>query len=378
MGANPTIPNTFAPLTGQVQLSLLDGNFTALTNYLSSPDNRVVVGVDSGSANSYVITTTQILSAYNFGTLVSFSPVNTNTSSCTINISGVSTVALSKLKGGAIAPLVSGDIVAGLPAIVQCTGSQWILINPAAGFGALPLNYITGLTLNNNGTNPTYAIDVATGTARSDDNTADIALNSALTGKSLNATWASGSSAGMLDTGTKGSSTTYHIFAILNPTNGNVDILASLSVSSPTFPTGFTKKRRIGSILTDGSSNIRAFIQSGKRFMLSNNIVELAFVSGSTTPATITCSALPNGINVIGIFAASLQWTGGSGTLSAAFYDPALGDGTQPGLILAGPGQFDAAQVQSRVSTSRGLRWVSSANGNGVSLSTQGWDDYAL
>src|SRR3990167_1953787 len=58
---------------------------------------------------------------------------------------------------------------------------------PAGGSG-LPAGHIYGLTLSNNGTDPTNDIDIATGKARDSTDAVDISLASALT-KQLDAAW---------------------------------------------------------------------------------------------------------------------------------------------------------------------------------------------
>lgn len=99
-----------------------------------------------------------------------------------------------------------------------------------ASGGGMPQNYITGLILANNGTDATNDIDIAIGSARDSTNAADMVLASALT-KQLDATWAVGTNAGMLDVGTVGN-LTYHLYLIKRSDTGVVDVLASLSATN--------------------------------------------------------------------------------------------------------------------------------------------------
>jgi hypothetical protein len=93
---------------------------------------------------------------------------------------------------------------------------------------------------------------------------------------------------------------------VSNPTTGVSKPLAILGTSGtapdPTslLPSGYTKFKRAGSILTDGSGNIRAFTQFGNYFKYATGISDLngSFVAGSTTPQVST----PLGINALGIF----------------------------------------------------------------------------
>lgn len=95
---------------------------------------------------------TPALTAYTAGMIVVFTPANSNTGATTLNINSLG--ALDVQKGNAAA-LVSGDLVAGIPAVlVLDTGADdWILINPQTfnGVGATlsgALSVTGALTLN--------------------------------------------------------------------------------------------------------------------------------------------------------------------------------------------------------------------------------------
>jgi hypothetical protein len=105
-----------------------------------------------------------------------------------------------------------------------------------------------------NGTDTDHDIDFGAGVFQFDDGSGQ-AVVSALT-KQIDAVWAAGDNVGGLDTGTVAIDTTYHLFAIYNPTTETSDFLFSASVSSPTLPSGYTKKKRIAALITDGSANI--------------------------------------------------------------------------------------------------------------------------
>lgn len=59
-----------------------------------------------------------------------------------------------------------------------------------------------------------------------------------------------------LDTGSLSADTNYYIFVIYNTSSGVSGVLASLSATAPTMPSGYTYKRFVGMFRTDGSSNI--------------------------------------------------------------------------------------------------------------------------
>jgi hypothetical protein len=122
----------------------------------------------------------------------------------------------------------------------EATGVQWVA-TASTGF---PPSYISGLTYANNATDATNDIDIATGAARSSDDTEDLVLASALT-KQLDAAWAVGTAAGGLDTGAIGNSD-YYIHLIKRTDTAVVDVLFSLSPTAPTMPADYTKRRLIG------------------------------------------------------------------------------------------------------------------------------------
>jgi len=135
------------------------------------------------------------------------------------------------------------------------------------GGGEVPRGVPAGLTLINSVTDPNSHIVITVGSAATSDNAELVQLTSPLS-KSLNATWVAGDDNGGLDTGVKQVKKGYHVFAILNPTTKVTDGLYSLSAANPVLPSGYTKFRRLGTVLTDGSGNIVLFHQIGCWFYL--------------------------------------------------------------------------------------------------------------
>jgi hypothetical protein len=103
--------------------------------------------------------------------------------------------------------------------------------------------------------------------------------------------WASGTGNGSLDTGTIAASTGYSVFAILSTDFSKSDILISLSLNSPTLPTGYSYFRHIGSFVTNSSSQIIPFWQHGNRFIfLAQQVDRAVAVFESTSRITVTVS----------------------------------------------------------------------------------------
>lgn len=137
-------------------------------------------------------------------------------------------------------------------------------------------------TMANNSSDANNDIDFSAGFCY--DTSTNAKITSTAITKRLDAAWAAGNNQGGLDTGSKASSTCYNCFAI-SKAGGTSDFLFSTSSTSPTMPTDYVNKRRIGAIKTDGSGNIVQFIQDSDRFYYVTPIFD---VSTSTLGATST------------------------------------------------------------------------------------------
>jgi hypothetical protein len=131
----------------------------------------------------------------------------------------------------------------------------------------LPKGTISGCGLAMNGVDAVNDIDIGSGACRSDDDLADITLTTGLT-KQSDAAWAPGNNVGGRDTGVTADGWWY-VYAIKNPTTGVSDVIFTLTRGSPTMPSGFTLKKRLGQIRRV-SGAIRSFGQRGDRFIWSN------------------------------------------------------------------------------------------------------------
>jgi len=155
--------------------------------------------------------------------------------------------------------------------------------------------FLWGLTLSNNATDATNDIDIAAGEAASTEtNPTLMVLSSALT-KQLDAAWAVGTNAGGLDTGSI-ANTTYFVWLIRRSDTGVVDALFSASASSPTMPSNYDQKRRIGCIVRT-SGAIKAFLQDGDQFMWKSAVADISATNPGTSAVTRTLT-LPVGIRV--------------------------------------------------------------------------------
>ena len=159
--------------------------------------------------------------------------------------------------------------------------------------------FIYGLELAN-GTDSDHDIDFTTGQATDDTNAVSMSFSSAIT-KQFDATFAEGTAAGGMASGESlPTSGTIHIWAIAKA-DGTTDFFANnhaTSGLSPTLPSGFIYKRRIASLITDGSANIRGFSQRGDEFLLSTVAAESNDSDPGTSAYLKTLTHVPAGVKV--------------------------------------------------------------------------------
>ena len=72
------------------------------------------------------------------------------------------------------------------------------------------------------------------------------------------------SGAGGLDTGSEANSTWYYVYLIRNVDTGDLNLLLSLSSSSPSMPSGYTQSRLIGAVYNLSTGDFRIFFQKGR------------------------------------------------------------------------------------------------------------------
>lgn len=85
----------------------------------------------TGSANAYVVTPAQALTAYVTGERYSFRANFTNTGTATLNLSALGAKAIKKMTAAGKADLASGDIQSGQPVTVEYDGTDMVMVTPA-------------------------------------------------------------------------------------------------------------------------------------------------------------------------------------------------------------------------------------------------------
>lgn len=243
----------------------------------------------------------------------------------------------------------------------------------------MPQGIVAGLTLSNNGTDANNDIDIAPGTARGNGVTV---TNSATLTKRLDAAWTVGNGNGGLDTGSKAASATYHVHAIRRNSDGVFDALFSTSATSPVMPTGWTRVQRLGAVMTDGSGNIRAFIQTGNEFRFNTADPTPDYAgTGNRAKAPLTCT-LPNGIRVQGIFRVSIRGANGDYAVRARLFDGANTNiATDISTYVSTAVKVITAELRQYTNTSRQIQLLIDNNAdpsNNSTVTTVGWIDYQI
>lgn len=245
---------------------------------------------------------------------------------------GISTVAMSNanvtltaLQAARPIIIITGTLTANLQLIFPAYQRQWLVVNNATGAFSVTcktsagsgVSVATGLSqsIYGDGTNIGSASAIqtqqsavgafsnlkssATGTSAPITITADeIVLEASsgnyLTVRAVNITTLSlaGSGANGLDTGLSAASTWYSMWIISNGTT--TAGLLSINATTPTMPSGYTFKARIGWIRSDSTANKfpLSYVQAGKTFeynpKASSNVTSLpAIASGISNPPAL-------------------------------------------------------------------------------------------
>lgn len=246
------------------------------------------------------------------------------------------------------------------------------------GLPAMARSYLAGLTLSTAGGSAIFSI--AAGVAVDDGNTDFMSLAASIS-KSTGA-WAVGTGNGSLDAGTIAAGSWYHVFLIKRPDTGVVDVLTSLSATSPTLPTNYTLFRRIGAMKTVAGVVWSTFTQVGDEFHWAANVVELgASAISATTANTVTLAGVPSGVSVDALFHGAINpGASANGILFTSLDETdvavlGLTGGRNTSLWAQTSGSFQSGDFRKRTNTSAQIRWRAFAAAGDASIYTFGWVD---
>jgi len=214
--------------------------------------------------------------------------------------------------------------------------------------------HISGLILSND-TDTDHDILIASGVCTASGGGKYLTLSTGIT-KQIDAAYADGDDAGGLFSGTVANDTTYHVFIIEKDADSTIHAGFDTSISAANKPAGYTKYRRIGSIMTDGSANIHQFIQIGNDFIWKTPTVDYTSAGTGTSENTVTLR-VPLGI------AGRVRLNAEAGATSWMYIrhpdttDTAPGAGTAPlSQYYAGDNQHQEIEAYTNASSQVMLR----------------------
>lgn len=281
-GANPVL-GTLTGTSNQVAITNGAGTIT-----LSTPQN-----IGTGSSPTFAGLTLSGLAASRFVKTDGSSVLTTQASPIGLADGGTGLTSTTPGNGTLLIGTGSGYV---LGTLSNGGGIQITNTSGAIALGAIERSYLAGLQMSTVGASSTMTI--ADGQATDSGQTHVITLASS-TNKTT-ASWAVGSGNGCLDAGGIANATWYHFFVILRPDTGAVDVVCSLSPSSPVMPSNYTKKRRVGSGLTDGSAQWVLFSQDGDTVLWDAAVLDVNSTNPGTGSVTTTLT-VPTGIKVTAI-----------------------------------------------------------------------------
>lgn len=156
------------------------------------------------------------------------------------------------------------------------------------------MNFVNGMEASSHPVDPTW-ITIGRGECSSEGGGITISMGFV---KHLGLPWAAGANAGLLDQGSLAANTTYHLFAIGETGDDEGDFLASTSPLNPLMPSGFHRKRRIGSLVTNASAQIMPFQQIGGWFYFLTPRMAWGGEPVNTTAKTLV-TGCPVGVKVM-------------------------------------------------------------------------------
>lgn len=258
---------------------------------------------------------------------------------------GVSGTILKRSSGTGIANVINGVYQTPIP-IANLTPR-------------LPRNYLAGLILSNNTLDAVNDLDVGAGTCRDETDAADITL-AAMT-KRLDATWVAGTNQGGRDTGAI-ADVTWHVFAIRNPSTLVTDVLFSQNIATPLMPSGFTQKRRIGSIIRRAGT-IVAFTQLGDYFQIAAPILDVPVTPTNTVGITHTLQNCPTGKKFYVDITSRASGNSGTAVLGIYVRDPDQAEDPNPNMYFSVLNSQVSARV--RMWTNASAQLISKISGTG-------------
>ncbi len=257
-------------------------------------------------------------------------------------------------------------------------------------FPAIFFQGISGFVISN-GSDAVNDIDISVGIALGDDDDT-IIRSAAAFSKQIDAVWTAGGTPGSplggfpsgLTSGSPVNDTWYHVFAIWNPTTGAVDAGFDSSVTATNLlsdATGFTKFRRIGSILY-GTATIVAFHQLGDVFLWDVPVQDESNNDPGISSRVTVIVTVPLDVAVFAIIFLLLTDATPTSGAQILVQNPDFTDSTPTSILrtmsrgVAGAAQADGnLEILTDTSAQITYRINQSNTDINVFIDTQGWRD---
>lgn len=269
-------------------------------------------------------------------------------------------------------------------------GNSGAAVNIDGTLGAINLGVLGNITVNNktlfrghlNGlitsrdsVTPNTKIDISVGAAMDEISQAGFIVSSSTLIIDATTTGANG-----LDTGSLAAGAWYHVFVIGQP-GGIVAGFMSTS-TTPTLPSGYTLRRRIGSVETDGAAHFLPYNQTGNRFDRASPQLELTASPGATTAQILPLSGVPGGVVVEAILHGTIQ---DATAVNPILYVSSFGQTdvaasvTALTAIIGGPAGVSAiagfSGVRVVTNTLGEIRYRPNSTTISINLASDGWID---
>lgn len=341
---------------------------TSATNAASSAGTAATSATNSATsataaASSATTATTQATTAT--GAASTATTQATNATASATAASGSASAAATSASAAATSATASAS-----SATAAASSASAVTTSLLAFFGGQLHGFITS----RNTSTPTTKIDISAGAAVDEIAQAGVMTSAIVLTMDAATTGANG-----LDSGSLTTATWYHVF-VIGKTNGIVAAFASTSLT-PTLPVGYTYRRRLGSVKTDGSSHFLAYSQNNDEFLWAATVLDVSGTIAGTS-AVLSALSVPLGVKVNALYRAS--YGDSAGASGVIFTSPDENDQVPAsggaGLSLGSPQasvSFGADGIfGTRTNTSSQIRWrASSATTTALTVNTYGWID---
>jgi hypothetical protein len=365
--------------------------FDQVTTDVSANNSTFWAGVAGGTPNAITI----VDAGFNAtdGSIINFTALATNTGPATLNPSGFGAISILQDTTGGPVALSTGQIIASNPisVIFRASDNAFHLLNPpiASASGATaPLCGATGLKITNSAGTPNTILTLTAGQIVM-QTPAGLTINrSNVSLTNINITTGTiTSTANGMDGEAVGTNAWLYIWAIDNGAAPAALVsAASGNGLSPTMPSGYTYKCRLGAMRVDGSSNLLRTLQFGSQSQFvavaaASTVTNIANGTAGTFSDTApvwasvsVASFVPPTATAITVIATG---TYNAGSASATMVAP---DANYGGASATNPPplvQRSSAETESKSATflleSMSISWVSSAAGGAINA--LGWKD---